>query len=84
MDQRPRFSKEIAEEAAAEIVGELIRSGHLDESQRADATSDIVRHAGMHDDGYAIAKTLDRYAHWDCDFQMCETLDGFEIGRAHV
>lgn len=77
MITRPRFSKEIARIAAEEIVAELVRDGHIEDSQVHDSVEDIVKHAGYHDDGYDLAKKLDSYAHWDCNFAMVEILDGF-------
>lgn len=74
---RPKFSPAIALAAAEAITDTLIRDGHLTKSQRQDAVLDIAKHARPHMDGYEIAKTLDSYEHWDCDFQMCEILDGF-------
>lgn len=77
MSTRPRFSQEIARIAAEEIVAELINSGHVDEGQRDESVDDIAEHAKAHDDGYEIAKNLDAYAGWDCNFAMAEILDGF-------
>lgn len=74
---RPRFSPEVARIAAEEIVAELIKDGHLEENQRADSIADIVKHGRLHSDGYELAKALDDYAHWDCNFPMAEILDGF-------
>lgn len=74
---RPKFSPELARFAAEDIVAELIKGGHLDGAQRDDSVADLVKHGRSHEDGYQLAKNLDDYAHWDCDFQMCEILDGF-------
>lgn len=74
---RPKFSPAIAIAAAQAITDTLIRDGHLTKSQHQDAVLDISKHARQHMDGYEIAKALDSYESWDCDFQMCEILDGF-------
>jgi len=40
---------------------------------------DIAKHASPYDDGYEIAKALESYGAWTCDFQMAECLDGFAL-----
>jgi hypothetical protein len=76
-EPRPKFSPEIARLAAAEVVGELIEARHIEEAQRGDATDDLAKHVGgPYSDGYAIAKRLDYYAGWDCNFEMAEILNG--------
>jgi hypothetical protein len=76
-EPRPRFNAEIAKLAAAEIVDSLIAQRLVGASERDECIAGIAKHAGPHDDGYTIAKAMDRYEHWDCDFQIAEVLDGF-------
>jgi hypothetical protein len=76
-EPRPKFSPEIARMAAAEIVGELIEARQIDEEQRGDATTDLTKHCRPHSDGYALARRLEDYAGWDCNFEMAEILNGF-------
>ncbi len=74
--ERPKYSPELARLAAEEIISELIKNQHLDENDRAHCIDDLVSN-GRYGDGYDIAKALDDYAHWDCNFEMAEILDGY-------
>lgn len=76
-EPRPKFSAEIARAAATEIVDELIRDHLLEAGQRDDSINDLAKHGRQHADGYEIAKTLDSYAYWDCNFEVAEILNGF-------
>lgn len=76
-EPRPRFNADIAKLAAAEIADDLVAQRLIGASARNGAIEDIAKHAGSRDDGYTIAKALDSYCSWDCDFRIAEVLDGF-------
>lgn len=76
-EPRPKFTTDIARAAATEIVAELVKNGHIEESERADSVDSLAKHGRQHQDGYEIAKRLDDYGHWDCNFEMAEILNGF-------
>lgn len=76
-EPRPRFNAEIAKLAAAEIVDTLIAHRLVGAAERDDCIAGIAKHAGPRDDGYTIARALDRYEHWDCDFEIAEVLNEF-------
>jgi hypothetical protein len=76
-EPRPNFnSPGIKEAAARETALDLVKDGHLEESELDDAIAAIARHAGRFADGYEIAKRLEDSCYWDCNFQMAEVLDG--------
>lgn len=80
---RPKFNPALAKYAAEDIVGELVKGGHLEAHQAEDAVADIVKRGGQHVDGYELAKALDDWAHWDCNFEMAEILDGYSRACSH-
>lgn len=63
--------------AARKTVDALIEGGHLKADDLERGVVDLIKHARPHMDGYEIAKALDLYAYWDCDFGMVEILDSF-------
>lgn len=76
-DQRPKFSPEIARQAAQSIVDDLINHGHVEERHRDGSVDDIVKHGRQYKDGYELAKALEDWSGWGCSFQTAEVLDGF-------
>jgi hypothetical protein len=75
---RPRaLTPEMKQRIGAEIAADLLKGGHIEASQLEESAADIAKHGERHHDGYALAKRLDDYAYWDCDFQMAEALDQF-------
>lgn len=86
--ERPKFSPTLARYAAEDIVGELVKADVMPQSDAEGAVDDLVKYGWKHMDGYELAKALDDYAHWDCNFKMVEILDGFgyaisaQIGKA--
>src|SRR5688572_22702723 len=77
VETRPKFSADIARAASAEIVEELINAGLVADQEREECVQSLARNGRQHDDGYEIAKRLDDYDHWNCNFAMAEILDGF-------
>ena len=78
MSERPKITNsEIRRAAAEKIVAQLIEDSHLEADQCEESVCDIVRYAGVNDDGYEIAKSLDDRAFWSCNFQIAETLDAY-------
>jgi hypothetical protein len=55
----------------------MVKNHLLDAGAAQDAVADLIKHGRHHMDGYELAKALDDYAHWDCNFEMVEILDGF-------
>lgn len=77
MSERPKFSSEIARLAAEEVVSELVRNQLLTETERSDAIDGIAKHGRPYIDGYELAKALDDFEGWDCNFEIAEVLEGF-------
>jgi polyhydroxyalkanoate synthesis regulator phasin len=77
-EPRPTIlTPKLAAIAAQSVVEDLVKDGHIKPEEAGDSVSDIAKHGRQNMDGYELAKTLDDRAYWDCDFQMCEILDGF-------
>ena len=72
-----KLTPEIAELAAREVVGDLIKNGHLEESDLEGAVKDLVKCGRTHIDGYELAKELEDRCHWECDLEMANELDSF-------
>jgi hypothetical protein len=80
MEPRPKFTPEIALEAARKIVDSLFAQGCLEECDDAEECAKaIAKHGRQHMDGYDIAKALDSYCYWDCDFEMAEILNNYSF-----
>jgi len=76
-EPRPKFSPEIAKIAAAEIVSDLTKAGHLRGYDFDQCVRDLAKYGRQYSDGYEIATSLDDSAGWSCNFAMTEILDGF-------
>lgn len=78
-ESRPRQLTDAMKKAAArDLAQELAEHGHINANEIEDAARDIAKHAhGPWTDGYTLAKRLDDYAGWDCNFGMAEVLDGW-------
>lgn len=77
-EPRPKTATRDMRRAAAEkTVEELIRHGHLTESERQDSIETLAKTGERHLDGYQIAKSLDDRYGWDCNLEMAEDLDTF-------
>lgn len=74
--------------AGRSIAVSLAKAGLIEESEVEDSAIDIAKYGRKYMDGYALAKALDDYGHWDCNFEMAEELNEFssaadyEIGAA--
>lgn len=62
---------------AMEIARALSDAGHLDPAEVEGAAGDIVKYGQHWNDGYELARALDKSAHWDCNLEMAEELDNF-------
>lgn len=77
-DPRPTTATpEMRRAAASQVVENLIKNGHLEASDRIASIDDIVKHGIGWMDGYELAKKLDDYCRWDCNFEMAEELDSY-------
>lgn len=75
---RPRtLTQEMRLRIGADIANDLLKAGLIEQDQFEQSAADIAKHGERHHDGYVLAKKLDNYAYWDCDFQIAEALDQF-------
>lgn len=78
METRPKkLSSEQNQAVAVELAKMLVKNGHIEEREIAAAAADIAQHASLHEDGYDLAKKLDRYCGWDCNLMMAADLDAY-------
>lgn len=68
----PGIALNAGRKVAAELLSADLVQGKLDE-----IAQDIARCGNRYDDGYKLAKELERRCGWDCDLQIAEELDGF-------
>lgn len=84
-DRPKSLSPEMANRAAKNIADELLKDGHIGESEFEYAVKDIAKHGRTYMDGYKLARELDRYEAWDCALQMVEILDGYaSVAQAEI
>jgi hypothetical protein len=76
-EPRPKFSPEIALVVAKELAAKLAHDGLIDPNQIEASADDIVKYAEPHMDGYENARELEKWALWECDLRIAETLDEF-------
>lgn len=78
LEKRPiSLTPEMALTAAKELAAELVSDGFFEADEALRAAEQIAKHARPHMDGYELAKALDSYCYWDCNFQTTEILDGW-------
>lgn len=75
----PKIPNDAVKLLAATVIAKRLHelAGFKCGDGEAETAADIAKHCGIHDDGYACARDLERYAHWDCDMETAETLDGY-------
>jgi hypothetical protein len=77
-NKRPQITEEMRRQAAEQIVAEMVTYDLLEGIDQADTVRDIVKATDYEtDDGFKIARELERKCHWDCDMQIAEQLDQF-------
>lgn len=76
MDRPKTATEEIKTAAATEVAQELLKCGHLEDSELGQAIKDLCN-MSCNDDGYEIAKELDDRYYWDCRMEMVDVLDGY-------
>lgn len=77
-EPRPKsLTPEAALRVGERVAEQLVRSGMIETEEQPACAADIAKHGTLYDDGYELAKTLERRCYWDCDLQMAEELDSF-------
>lgn len=84
-EPRPKYSNEIALAAAKKLAAELAKEDLIESGTVEASAQDIAKYARPYADGYEIARELEKFAWWECDLQIAETLDGWSsIVRSHI
>lgn len=72
-----RLTPGMALNAARRVATRLADEGLIEADEIDARTQHIAKRGRTNMDGYDLAKHLDLYCSWDCDFQMAEVLDSF-------
>lgn len=72
---RPKFNEEIRMEAARETAEDIAEHCGREWQDVDNMAASLAKYARSYMDGYELAKELDSYARWDCNFEVCEYLD---------
>ena len=78
---RPQPDFDMKLKAARTIAEELVSWGYAENIDQV--AEEIAKAATTTFDGYELAKELD-FRGWDCDFQICEILNGFSYSLSNV
>lgn len=78
MTARPtKLTDEMSKRAAQKVAAALCEAGCIVDSELSGCADDIATQATRYGDGYSLAKNLDDYCGWDCNFEMAEILNNF-------
>lgn len=71
------LTREMRARIGEKLAARLARAGHILADEANQCAADIAVHGARHEDGYALAKRLDRMCGWRCRLDMAEALDDF-------